>query len=391
MMYPSIFANCAVGACVAFFFVLYYINGEAKGNLKVFFELLIGTVGNGGLFFLVDTYIPVDDDKIRLIGLACCFTSFLVFVSIFLVIFAFVIKGKDVNNAITLRDIFLGQYSYINKRYEQRSREIDEVLKVAEHERRSEELTRRENELAKKEKDIDGKQAYIEEELARIEELGKKKLRMKLPENSNITLNQEYIATMPSYIENIFSCIHEINNLTDEFLKKSVDGADENDLKAYLLSIATHISVDLLGAHPSDGRVHFRIYDKERNGYVKYVAVMGGNIEMKAMTFIPYDTTNMIARSYECKRALIKSLNFSHHYEGKNYKIWKEYLTYAFTDLTYEDKPFLSFGISIKNVDRFKKELHFINYFQLETFLQQNLERVNAIIDIASILYGGVM
>ena len=56
-MCPSIFANCAIGACVAFFFVLYYINGEPKGNLKVFFELLIGTVGNGGLFFIVDTYI----------------------------------------------------------------------------------------------------------------------------------------------------------------------------------------------------------------------------------------------------------------------------------------------------------------------------------------------
>lgn len=389
-MWPSIFANCAVGACVAFFFVLYYINGEAKGNLKVFFELLIGTVGNGGLFFIVDTYIPVTNNEIRLIGLACCFTSFLVVVGVLLGIFAVIIKGKDENNAIRLRDIFLGQYSFIDKYYEQRSREIDERLNFAEFERRDAEITRRENELARRERDNASTKAYIDDELARLEEIGKKKLRMKLPENRNITLNQEYITTMPSYIENIFLCIHEINNLTDEFLRKNKGNVTESALKTYLLSIATHVSVDLLGAHPSDGRVHFRIYNKARNGYVKYVAVMGGNIETKEMTFIPYDTTNMIGRSYECKRALIKSLNASHHYEGKNYKIWKEYLTYTFTDLLYEGKPFLSFGISIKNVDRFKKHLYFINYFQLEAFLQHNLERVNAIIDIASILYGGM-
>ena len=389
-MWPSIFANCAVGACVAFFFVLYYINGEAKGTLKVVFELLIGTVGNGGLFFVVDAYIPVNNNDIRLVGLACCFTSFLVAVGCLLSIFAIIIKGKDEKNAISLRDIFLGQYSFIDKHYEQRVREIDERLNIAEFERRDTEITRRENEVAQRERGLANTNAYIDEQLARLEELGKKKLRMKLPENRNITLNQEYITTMPSYIENIFLCIHEINNLTDEFLRKSKDCVNETALKTYLLSIATHVSVDLFGAHPSDGRVHFRIYNKVRNGYTKYVAVMGGNIETKEMTFIPYDTTNMIARSYECKRALIKSLNASHHYEGKNYKIWKEYLTYTFTDLLYEGKPFLSFGISIKNVDRFQKHLQFINYFQLETFLQHNLERVNAIINIASLLYGGM-
>ena len=214
---------------------------------------------------------------------------------------------------------------------------------------------------------------------------------MRLPEDRNITLNQEYITTMPSYVEDFFTCVQGITHQTDEFLSLPKDSIDEAALKAYLLSIATHVSVDLLGAPRSDGRVHFRIYDKTNNGYQKYVAVMGGTIAMKGMTFIPYNTTNMIARSYECKRALIKSLNSAHHYEGKNCKIWKEYLTYTFTDLLYDGKPYLSFGISIKNVERFKKNSHFINYFQFETFLQYNLERVNASVDIASILYGGVI
>lgn len=387
MLYPSIFANSAVGACVALFFVLYYINGEAKGNLKLIIELIIGTVGNGGLFFLVDSYVPVADTRIRLLGLASCYTSFLVFVGILLGIFAHVIKGNDDKNVIRLRDIFLGQYSFIDKHYEQRLREIDDGLNIAAFQQREAELKRRETEVEQREKEVASAKAYVEQELARLEEAGKKKLRMKLPENKNITLNQAYITTMPSYIENIFSCIQEINNITNELLMRPKDKIDESALKAYLLLIATHVSVDLFGGHPSDGRVHFRIYDRERNGYVKYVAVMGVNLETKEMTFIPYDSNNMIARSFECKRALIKSLNSEHHYEGKNYRIWKEYLTYTFSDLLYDGKPFLSFGISIKNVERFKMQLHFINYFQLETFLQHNLEQVNENVNIASILY----
>lgn len=390
MFWPSIFANCAVGACVAFFFVLYYVNSEAKGNLKILIELLIGVVGNGGLLFLIDSYITVDDDAIRLCGIACCFTSFLIFVGLLLGVFAYVIKGRDGNSIIRLRDIFLGQYSFIDKHYEQRSREIDEKLNIANLERREDEIAKREAAVAHREKEAASNQAYIDLEMDRLNELGEKKLRMQLPENRSITLNQEYIATMPSYIENIFTCIHEINNLTDALLTMPKDSIDESSLKAYFLSIATHVSVDLFGAHPSDGRVHFRIYDKSRNGYIKYIAVMGRNIETKEMTFIPYDTTNMIARSYECKRALIKGLNSEHDYESRNHRIWKEYLTYTFTDLLYEDKPFLSFGISIKNVDRFIKHLHFINFFQLDAFLQHNLERVNDIIDISSILYGGM-
>lgn len=391
MLWPSIFANVTAGAFVALFFVLYYINGKEKGNLKLILEGLIGVGGNGGLLFIIDTYIPIADDSVRLIGLACCFTSFLVFVALLLAIFAHIIKGKDGNDVIRLRDIFLGQYAFINKHYEQRSREIDNRLNIAELEQRETEIKRKESELVQREKELASTRDYLAQELAKIEQLGSKKLRMKLPENRNITLNQEYITTMPSHIEDIFTCIQDITHQTDEFLKKPRDSIDESALKAYLLSVATHISVDLFGAQRSDGRVHFRIYDKTNNGYTKYVAVMGGTIATKGMTFIPYNTTNMIARSYECKRALIKSLNSAHHFESKNYRIWKEYLTYTFTDLLYDDKPFLSFGISIKNVERFKKHLHFINYFQFEAFLQYNLERVNETVDIASILYGGVI
>jgi hypothetical protein len=177
----------------------------------------------------------------------------------------------------------------------------------------------------------------------------------------------------------------------EEAENEDVFEVNEATIKAYLLAIATHISTDLFGANSSDARIHFRIYNREQKGYEKYLAVMGNNpnVLIKPMTFIPYDKTNMIARSYECRRALIKSLNTSHHFEGNNHKVWEEYLTYTFTDLLVDGKPFLSFGISIKNAERFRKHLHFINYFRLESFLQHNIERIHNAVDLVSIFYGG--
>ena len=42
-----------------------YINGKEKGNLKLILEGLIGVGGNGGLLFIIDTYIPIWKSIIR--------------------------------------------------------------------------------------------------------------------------------------------------------------------------------------------------------------------------------------------------------------------------------------------------------------------------------------
>ncbi len=397
MLWPAVFANCAFGAVVAFFFVLYYLSGEAEGNIKLAIEALIGVGGNGILTGIVFFLIPEDELVVRLIGIGCCYASFFVFTGILLCIFAFVIKGRDANSAIRLRDIFLGQYTFVKKHYEQRAQEIDNQLNI-------EALEQRERAVEQRETKVSSAETYIAEELARIEELGGKKLRINLPENKNVTLNQDYIATMPSYISDFFTCIQHIYIVTEDLLSK-IDASNsveaegneeafavtESVIKTYFLTIAGHISADLFGGNSSDARIHFRIYNRENNGYEKYLAIMGNNTNVlfKPMTFIPYDKTNMIAKSYECRRALIKSLNSEHHFEGNNHKVWKEYLTYTFTDLLIDGKPFLSFGISIKNVERYKKHLHFINYFRLEAFLQNNIEKVHNAVDLASIFYGG--
>ena len=119
------------------------------------------------------------------------------------------------------------------------------------------------------------------------------------------------------------------------------------------------------------------------------MAIIGETIVSKPMTFIPYSDDSMIKRSYECKRALIKSINIDHDYRSNNYTVWQDYMTYTFYNFKIQDKPYLSFGISVKNEARYKKLFHFLNYFKLEIYLQENIEKLNEYVSIENILYGG--
>lgn len=380
MLLASILAHVALGAVVSLFFVLYYINGD--GKWKIFFELLIGLGGNAGIIFILDRFIDPGDNTIRLYSIASCLIAFGLCFLILLVAFSFIMKDKKDKDIIRLRDILLGQFSFINHYYEKRKKEMDGKLSIAS-------LEEREAALTKSEDILKDKKDYLEAEAKKIEELGQKKLKINLPENTNITLNKEYIDIMPSYIRDIFNCISDINSCTDSLLSKSKEEIDSKAIKSYLYSVSTYISSDLFGGTTADARIHFRIYDKEKDGYEMFVSVMGSKILSRGMTIIPYNDDSLIKKSYDCKRALIKSINAEHCFRGDNHRIWQDYMTYTFNDLLYEDKPFLTFGISIKNIERYKKSLYLINYFRLENFLQDNIDRINEVVDIASILYGG--
>ena len=177
-----------------------------------------------------------------------------------------VIKGDDKNNVIRLRDIFLGQYSFINKYYQAREKEVNELLSIPQ-------LEAREKEISAKESKLEADEQYIKEELEKLNKLGNKKPRIQLPENTSIILNKEYIDSMPSYIADTFYCLNEINKLTETYLNRPKEEIDASELKAYFLSMATCVSINLFGGTNTDARIHFRIYDKKVNGYVKYIAV----------------------------------------------------------------------------------------------------------------------
>ena len=380
MLGASIFSHIALGALLSLIFILYYINSDSKW--KLFLEIIIGAGGNVSGIFLLDNWLKPNDTVIRMYSIGSCIISFLMVTFILLVIFSYIIKDKDDKDIIRLRDIMLGQTSWINKYYERRSREIDNRLNISALESKAADLTKRENSVIEKEK-------YIKEEQEKLSQLTNKKLRFNLPENANIVLNKEYIEAMPSYISDIIRCINDVDACTNMVLNKPKETLDITSIKSYFVSLATYISSDIFGGNTPDVRVHFRIYDVEKNGYVKLVAVIGKNIVNKDLTVIPYDDDSMIKKSYECRRALIKSINSDHDYKSNNYTVWEDYLTYTCYDIKYRGIPFLSFGISIKNAVRYRKILHFLNYFRIEDFLQHNIEQIDEHINLAEVFYGG--
>ncbi len=64
-------------------------------------------------------------------------------------------------------------------------------------------------------------------------------------------------------------------------------------------------------------------------------------------------------------------------------------LFHNFHNLETDGKPFLSFGISVKNEKRYEKVFHFLNYLKFEEYLQEFIVDVNDSCGIEQILYGG--
>ena len=56
-------------------------------------------------------------------------------------------------------------------------------------------------------------------------------------------------------------------------------------------------------------------------------------------------------------------------------------------NLKRNDRPFLTFGISVKNEVRFKNLFYFLNYFGLEEYLEEYLDQIDEQFNINTILY----
>lgn len=384
MLIASILAHAGLGIVLALFFVIYYVNGNGKA--KIFFEILLGLGGNAGAIFVLYRTFKIEDTTVNLFSMASCFFSFIIATIIFVIIFANMIKDKenDKLQIIRLRDIIVGQTSWVKEFRDKRMKEIDDVLDYNK-------LRQKEETIKRQEQEIETKKRFIDEEIERIEQIGNKKVHLKLPEKSNITLTKEFVDLMPSYFKDVVRCISEMNTLEQEYLSiVNTENMDINNIKSYLYALSTAISSNIFNNNSGDIRIHFRYYDKDKCGYVKLAAIKGNQIFVQDMTFIPYDKENMINKSYECKRALIKSINCSYDYKSDNNAIRKDYLTYTFYNLKTENIPYLSFGISLKNEIRYKKLFYFLNYIAFfEEYLQEKIEILNNKYNLEYIIYGG--
>ena len=89
------------------------------------------------------------------------FLTLLVSFIIMMILMCKLIKDKDDNDILRIRDILLGQKSYIDKYYEKRTKEIDNKLQIPL-------LEERERKIAQKENDIITKESFITDELNKL-------------------------------------------------------------------------------------------------------------------------------------------------------------------------------------------------------------------------------
>ena len=362
-----------IGCFIGFIFTLFLINFD--GRWKLLLEALLGIGGSGISIVAICDFYEITVQSQKFIATSSFILGFFISVILSLFILCYIIKDKDDSDILRIRDILLGQKSYIEKYYENRKKEIEDKLPS---------LEEREKDIINKEHSLEAKQRFVESEQNKLELLGNKKLKFNLPENKSIIINKEFIEMLPSYIADLSKCISDIKNHTENFIEK--ENIDLNELKSYFMSVAIFIAQDFFGGKSNDIRVHFRYYNEDNKKYEKLIAIMGNQIITKNMTPIPFENS-MIKKSFECRRALIKSINSDYDFRGDNYTVWKDYMTFAFYNLKREGIPFLTFGISVKNETRFKYLFYFLNYFRLEEYLEEHIEQINERFNIESILY----
>ena len=377
IMVAICFGSIGLGLLVGFIFSLLFITFDTgwKKTLSAIFASGASGVGLWGVYekYGINDYTQVFTS----IGIFSLF--FLLTFIVFMAVLCRIMRDKDDKDVLRIRDILLGQKSYIQKYYEKRAREIDEKLNIPA-------LEKRESDVALREQHLNAQREVFEREKEDFSKLTEGKLKIKLPEKKNLTVTKEFLDLFPSYVDGLAAFIEGIKKETALFLDNH-DKVTSDDLKVFLTLISIQILEHLFGKGSKDVRVHFRFYDEKKNGYKKLVSVIGDKESKRDLTFIPYDKANMIKKSFECKRALIKSHNIDYDYVGNNSTTWTEYMTGAFYNITRENKPCLSFGISVENAAKFKNQFNFLNYCKFESFLQDIVEQFDECYDIEAILY----
>lgn len=350
-----------------------------KGWKKFASAFLSLVLGGGSLWKAFDIF-QVKEQAAVLTSIGFFFLFFLLAFVVFLFIFCIIIKDKHNKDVLRIRDILLGQKNYIEAYYKRRIQEIDNTLNIPA-------LEKRENDVRQRELCCTAIRETLEREKEEFEKSTKKALKVRLPEKKKLVVTKEFLEMFPSYVENLGECIHGINSETKLFLEEHTGQLTYEDLCVYLRLLSMQIFGHLFRSNAKDVRVHFRYYDIKKNGFVKLVSNVASQDCNRDLTFIPCDKPNMIMKSFECRRALIKSYNIDYHYDGKNSTTWTEYMTGAFYNITKNGKPCLSFGISVKSAAKYRHLFNFLNFCKFESYLQEVIEELNYAHSIEAILY----
>ncbi len=374
-MFWVFIAFFVIGIVIGGVFTFFLINFDSKW--KVLLESFVGIGGSGIGIAAFCHFYNITEREAKLIATIGYGAGFLIATIVFMMLLCYLIKDKDDSDIIRIRDILLGQKSYIEKYYQQRMDEIDQKLGIPK-------LVERENIISQKENAIKQKELLIEEQKREIEKIGNSKLRINIPDGHNIILTRELLNSMPEYI---YGLAKFVGDLKDETELQKGNIRTLNEFTGYLYSVATYVIKDIFETSSESIRVHFRYYDKTEEKYVKLVAISGKKIVARDMTPIPYENS-LIKKSYECQCALIKSVNPDYDFIANNYTLWQDYMTYSFYNIVQDNRPLLTFGISVKNREIHKNKFYFLNYFKIEQYLEEAIASINESCHISEIIYG---
>lgn len=369
--------SISIGVVIGVIDALFFMNFDS--TWKKIFTVLFGLGGSGGLIPLSFEWFIIEKSQERMLFVSCLIFSFIFSFILALFIASLLIKDKNDDIKIRFGDILLGQQEYIKKYYDKRIHQIDNQLNIPL-------LDQREKELEKRERICSESEKQIQEEQKKIQLWGKDKITFilpALPTNKRIVISQRFINQIPGFVSELKFLYSRIKNATDSLLEKN--NILLVDLKGFFCEISTYI-MDYLFAE-EEVRVHFRKYAFENEKYEMICAITGRDKKPEAsLTPIPFNNS-MIQRSYDCRRGVLRSLNLEADFPGVHYTKWKEYLTITFGNITKDNMPILSMGISVQNKEKYEDIFYFLGFINFDIFINDRIEDINRKFSLEKKLY----
>lgn len=211
-------------------------------------------------------------------------------------------------------------------------------------------------------------------------------------EKQQVPVSQDFILQIPKYhkaIQDFRTMLEQsLINSKQQYCKKfnlkknnQEDVSNEFRLKMlrlFLMDICSYTKIcitDNVGI-----KVHFRVAKDDK--YVGLIASTDNEdtVDLASdwatlMTPIPiYE--GLIFHSYRLGAPLLKSLNPKLNYKGKNDKIWKDYVTFTFGELSIGNTPSISYTISVsKEYNNIKCDiLKILAYLNLGNIVEKYIQ-----------------
>lgn len=355
------------GVCTLLFFQ------SDKTWLKIFSSIL-GISGAGFSYNVIRNLTGETNLKTLQGGFAIMLVAIIIAILVVVYVMWKMLKGSDEDNIFRIRDVVFGKAEYIKQLYDQRIKEVEaqSTSKILEKEKKEIESLRAD--LLLKEQDLNTREDKLNEQI-------KHNVSLYLPVDAPIPMTNEFLRQFPDYIDGLAKFINDVNRFTEETLVKVTDNQAQNYniVYSYFLGICAFMMEDVFDTTTKNVRIHFRVL--HNNEYVKFVAKMGKFIYDEELTPIPKGR-GMIKEAYINQTSLIKSLNSGHNFRSKHRNVWEDYMTISFYEISKDDEPFISMGISVRNKESFKHLLYFLNFFKIENLIQDNLYKIHKVYNI---------